>query len=63
MEFQILFRLINLDLNSKNKKIIRNEFENRNIKELLEKIVLNEKNKEMNLLFPQFIKLYEKQFK
>ena len=55
MEFQILFRLINLDLNSKNKKIIRNEFENRNIKELLEKIVLNEKNKEMNLLFEQFI--------
>ena len=63
MEFQILFRLINLDLNSKNKKIIRNEFENRNIKELLEKIVLNEKNKEMNLLFEQFIKIYEEQFK
>ena len=63
MGFQILFRLINLDLNSKNKKIIRNEFENRNIKELLEKIVLNEKNKEMNLLFEQFIKIYEEQFK
>ena len=62
MEFQVLSRLILLDTNSKVKKMIKKEFINRNIKELIDKIFSNEKNEQLNLMFDEFIQLYEKQY-
>jgi hypothetical protein len=62
MAFQVLSRLILLDTNSKVKKMIKKEFINRNIKELNNKIFSNEKNEQLNLMFDEFIQLYEKQY-
>ena len=42
--------------------MIKKEFINRNIKELINKIFSNEKNEQLNLMFDEFIQLYEKQY-
>ncbi len=62
MEFQLMSKLILLDINSKVKKMIKNEFINRNIKELIEKKFSHEKNEELNLMLDKFIKLYEREY-